>query len=134
MSEQILGVPLGSDYHHSAGDLLRIRREVRDRAQRRSWQWGQLDGARSRTLVELIGEKIEVAKLNLQSTLLRELRSFRTSELEPTTRLPILADLEERIWVHLEDGELSASQHQLILEFIRENGRGAAGPDRTQKR
>ena len=134
MSKEILNVPLGSNYEHSAGDLLRIRREVRDRAHRHSWQGGQLDEARSRTLVELIAEKVEVAKLNLQSSLLRELREFRAAELDPTTRLPILADLEERIWVHLEDGELSASQHQLILEFIRENGRGAAGPDRTQKR
>jgi hypothetical protein len=84
-------------------------------------------------LVELIGEKIEVAKLNLQSSLLRELRSFRTSEPDPASRLPNLVDLEERIWVHLENGELNASQHQLILEFIRENGYGAAAPDRIQK-
>jgi TRAP transporter TAXI family solute receptor len=126
ISKRILHVPLGSDYDHSVEDLLRIRREARDRAQRQSWQRGELDEARSRTLVELIGEKIEVAKLNLQSSLLRELRSFRTSEPDPTTRLPNLADLEKRIWVHLENGELNASQHQLILEFIREDGQGVA--------
>jgi hypothetical protein len=125
---------LGSDYDHSVEDLLRIRREVRDRAQRQSWQRGELDEARSRTLVELIGEKIEVAKLNLQSSLLRELRSFRASEPDPTSRLPNLEDLEKRIWVHLENGELNASQHQLILEFIRGNGQGAAAPDRIEKR
>jgi len=128
-SKDILSVPLDANYEHSAEDLLRIRRKVRDRAQRHFWQRGQLDEARSRTLVELIGEKIEVAKFNLQSSLLRKLRTFRTSELDPTLRLAHLADLEKRIWVHLENGELNASQHQLILEFIRENGQEAPDPD-----
>jgi TRAP transporter TAXI family solute receptor len=120
ISKRILSVPLGPDYDHSAKDLLEIRREVRDRTQLHSWQSGQLDEARSRTLVELIGEKIEVAKLNLLSSLLRELRGLRNSKLDPSNLLTGLAGLEERIWVHLENGELHTSQHQLVLEFIRD--------------
>jgi hypothetical protein len=111
---------LGAKYEHSAEDLLRIRREIRDCAQRHSWQARQLDHARSGTLIELICEKIEVAKFNLQSSLLREVRTFRASQSDPTIRSNDLADLEQRIWIHLENGELNASQHQLILEFIHE--------------
>ena len=59
---------------------------------------------------------------------LRRQVGLRTSELDPAHRPAGLADLEERIWVHLENGELNASQHQLILEFIRESGQWAAAP------
>ena len=69
--------------------------------------------------MELITEKVEVAKLNLQSSLLRETRELRISEIDSATKQLRLADLEERIWVHLENGELNASQYQLILELVR---------------
>ena len=63
-----------------------------------------------------------MGKENLTRTLLTEIRAVSGQENLPShERIRLLAELEERSWKHLEDGELDEAQHALLLKVIRES-------------
>jgi TRAP transporter TAXI family solute receptor len=121
LSKRILSVPLSADHPHSVQDLLMIRREVRECTQKSSWKARALDQSRAAELEGLIRERMEEAKVTLKRSVLADLRALRAPEvLDKKTRRDHYASLEERIWIHLEHGELDTSQHKLLLDLIRE--------------
>jgi hypothetical protein len=69
----------------------------------------------------LIESRINEAKENLTRSLLTEIRAVKGSDgLAATARDERFSVLEERIWKHMEHGELTESQHHLLLKVFRE--------------
>lgn len=126
LGQQILAVRLDPHHPRATADLMEIRRDVRERGQRRPWKAGQLDGSRVGELEAMIAERIEEVRVNLKRSLLSELRTLRPAAAMDAAALRERYDAIERaLWLHLERGELDPAQHALLLGVLRE-GRGEA--------
>jgi hypothetical protein len=69
----------------------------------------------------MINQRIEECRESLKRGLLAALRVLRPpTDLDDKGRLEQYDSLERQIWICLEDGELDAPRHKLVLDLIRE--------------
>ena len=102
----------------SVKKLLHIRRVIRDKVKRRWWQNGEINKERWRMLEGLVSLGIQEAKEHLERALITEIRKPSVEPGDPRARATYEADLRDRIWLHLENGELDANQQRRLLEVL----------------
>jgi hypothetical protein len=118
---RVLEVPVDDASHLSVARLIEIRREVRAAGYRPPWRRTSLDAARVSELEGMINQRIEECRESLKRGLLAALRVLRPpTDLDDKGRLEQYDSLERQIWICLEDGELDAPRHKLVLDLIRE--------------
>jgi hypothetical protein len=99
--------------------LLEIRDNVRECHKKRWWQRGKLDEGRRKDLEQLIAERIHDIREALTTALLTEIRSIgKQEDLARKEKLQRYSSFEELIWQHLEDGQLTESQHAFLMGVI----------------
>ena len=119
IGRRLFGISVEPTETRSVSKLVQIRREIRERVRRRWWQGGEINKDRWRVLDGLVNTGIQEAKEHLERALITEIRkpsASAASESEgASTRL---AELRERIWTHLENGELDAEQRQRLFDIL----------------
>jgi TRAP transporter TAXI family solute receptor len=119
MARQTLAVRVDADILDSVRRLVSMRDEIEERVRRRWWQTGELDKRRWRYLYDLIRDRITEAKDNLTRELVSEIRAVAaTTRLDETTRRERNRSIELRVWKHFENGELEASQREMLLLLL----------------
>jgi TRAP transporter TAXI family solute receptor len=121
VGRRVFAISVSASEPDSVRKLVEIRSEIEERVRNRWWRREELDKSRWRSLSGLIESRINEAKENLTRSLLTEIRAVKGSDgLAATARDERFSVLEERIWKHMEHGELTESQHHLLLKVFRE--------------
>jgi TRAP transporter TAXI family solute receptor len=121
ISRRVFAVSVATTEPASVRKLVEIRSEIDRRVKNRWWRLDEVDKSRWRTLNNLIESRIREAKENLTRALLTEFRTIRGQNGQGDGRRgEEFCALEERIWKHLENGELDEPQHSLLLKVRRE--------------
>ena len=123
IGRRVFGVSVEAAEPHSVKQLLSIRREIRGRVKRRWWQSGEIDKERWRVLEGLVNLGVEEAKEHLECALITDIRQPPDRIQHDSTELSrYYLALRERIWKHLENGELDAEQHGRLFEILADSG------------
>ena len=123
VSRRILGIPLEANVEDSVARLLTIRDEIQERVRRRWWRPGDLDKSRWRYLHDLVDDRMKEAKEDLTRSLVAEIHAIPLrTELDETARQQCRRSIERRVWEYFKNGELDASQGEMLRELLRENG------------
>jgi hypothetical protein len=111
-----------------------MRREIRERARRRWWQRGEIDTSRWQALEALINDGIKEAKENLARTIITQIRTLAGEKVPKGERLrDRYTLLRERVWKHLENGELDAGQHAHLMEIMERSIRDGTERSRGER-
>ena len=128
VGRRVFSVSVEATEPHSVKKLLSIRREIRDRVKRRWWQRGEINKERWRVLEGLVNLGIDEAKQHLECALITNIRQPPDRIQHDSTEFSRYYDaLRERIWKHLENGELDAEQQQRLLNILADSGSEKSG-------
>jgi hypothetical protein len=119
IARRIFHVSVSAVDERSVQKLLEIRKEIGERVGHHRWRFGQIDRGRWKILAELIDLRIAEAKENLLHSLVAEIGLVRGErDVDNDTRKQRLAHVAERSWKHLENGELSKDQYDLLSKLM----------------
>ena len=123
VGRRVFGVSVEAAEPHSVKQLLSIRREIRGRVKRRWWQGGEIDKERWRVLEGLVNLGVDEAKQQLERALITDIRQPPDRIQHDSTEFSrYYGALRERIWKHLENGELDAEQHGRLFDILADSG------------
>ena len=127
IGREILGIPLEAEVRDSAERLLAIRDDIQERVRRRWWRAGELDRPRWDYLHGLISDLISEAKENLTRKLATDIRAAVRLD-DQSQQQQRLDSIEHRIWDYFENGELQATQKEMLGQLLEECRREQKGP------
>ena len=136
-ARQMMAVPADADYTHTVRALSLIRDAFQERVTRGWWRPSHLDVGRFRELSEFLETRVGEARANLERSLLARIRTLRRGA-EGDDEGRVRAELiREAILLHLESGELSSRQAELLITLLSSplpsssGGPQVSGEDRT---
>ena len=133
IGRRLFGISVETAEAHSVQKLVGIRREFRERVKRRWWQSGEINTERWRMLEGLVNLGIEEAKQHLERALITDIRQPPDSVQHDRGELPrYYATLRERIWKHLENGELDAEQQARLFDLLSDSAKPPSDTVPTQ--
>ena len=119
VGKRVFAISVEATESASVRKLLDIRREIRDMAKRRRWQAGEINTDRWRVLEDVVNDGIQDAKQHLERALITEIRKPPPQvQDDHEAGRDYYSNVRERIWKHLENGELDAVQHARLLEIL----------------
>jgi TRAP transporter TAXI family solute receptor len=113
IKRRILDISLDVVDRDSVGRLTVIRNEVRRRARMEWWHLEQLDRARWQDLEGMIDRRVQEAMSKRVKAILDEVRSMSDQDRSSWARRR--ASLREEIWRYAHNGDLSASDMEVVL-------------------
>ena len=127
VGRRLFAVDVEASEPYSVSKLTEMRREIRERVRRRWWQRGEIDKSRWFTLEGLVNTGIKEAKENLARAIVTQIRTIAVESGSKSEKMrDRYAALRERVWKHLENGELDAAQHAHLMTVIEESIRDAS--------
>jgi TRAP transporter TAXI family solute receptor len=119
IARQIFHVSVSAGEESSVQKLLAIREQIGERVGHHRWRFGEIDRSRWKTLAELIDLRITEAKENLLQSLVSEIGTIRgEADISDDSRRYRMSQIAERSWKHLENGELSKDQYDLLTKLM----------------
>jgi TRAP transporter TAXI family solute receptor len=104
----------------SVTKLRRIQSDLRGRVRMAWWQWRQLDRHRWQPLNALIVARIGEAKERLFRAMVADIRALGANG-NPEQMREAAEATRDRLWKHLENGELDTDQLRRLLEMLEEH-------------
>ncbi|MFC1553364.1 TAXI family TRAP transporter solute-binding subunit [candidate division KSB1 bacterium] len=120
MARMIHEVSISASEPDSVMKLLKIKEEIEERVKMKWWQSEELNESQWQELENLSDQMINGARENLTRALLVEIRTINQERNEDeAAKLERYSSLKKRIWVCVENGELTESQYSFLIGIIK---------------